>query len=129
MLRPITPLLGPGLHGSAPAPAAARAAQPRLPDGTRLDDRIGYNFAIIATPQLAAKLPDATFDDIDVVLAEGETATYLAGLKTEAVVIRPDRHILGIASTPAELEAVLSRRPRLAHTASSRRTTKAAVAN
>ena len=33
MLRPITPRLGPGLHGDAPPPAARRAAQPRLADG------------------------------------------------------------------------------------------------
>src|SRR4051794_3823061 len=104
MLRPITPLLGPGLHGNAPAPAAARAAQPRLADGTRLDDRVGYRFAIVATPQLAGALPAGDrFDDIDVVVAEGEAAAYLAGLNIEAVVIRPDRHILGVASTPAEL--------------------------
>ncbi len=30
MLRPITPLLGPGLHGEAQPPAGTRAAQPRL---------------------------------------------------------------------------------------------------
>jgi 3-(3-hydroxy-phenyl)propionate hydroxylase len=129
MMRPITPLLGPGLHGSAPAPAAARAAQPRLAEGPRLADRVGYHFAIVATPQLAARLPDATFDDIDVVLADGEATSYLAGLNTEAVVIRPDRHILGVASTPAELEAVLARRPRLARATSSRPAPKTAVAN
>ena len=48
MLRPITPRLGPGLHGDAPPPAGARAAQPRLADGTRLDDRVGYRFAVLA---------------------------------------------------------------------------------
>ena len=52
MLRPITPRLGPGLHGDAPPPAATRAAQPRLADGTLLDDRVGYRFAVLATRSL-----------------------------------------------------------------------------
>jgi len=115
MLRPITPRLGPGLHGDAPPPAATRAAQPRLADGTLLDDRVGYRFAVLATRSLADRLPPAIrakLDGGDVVLvaAEGEVAGYLAELHAEAVVIRPDRHILGVASTPAELDAVLARR-------------------
>src|SRR5262249_13195827 len=44
MLKPLAPRLGPGLHGDAAAPAGARAAQPRLADGSRLDDRVGYHF-------------------------------------------------------------------------------------
>ena len=117
MLRPITPRLGPGLHGDTPPPAGTRAAQPRLADGTLIDDRAGYRFAVLATPNLASRLPPASRDQIAkgnvaLVVADGEAAAYLAGLKTEAVVIRPDRHILGIASTPGELDAVLARRRR-----------------
>jgi 3-(3-hydroxy-phenyl)propionate hydroxylase len=117
MLRPITPLLGPGLHGDAPPPAAARAAQPRLADGTRLDDRVGYRFAVLATHRLIETLPAKSrdrFADLDLTLvpADGEAADYLAALDAEAVVIRPDRHVLGVASTPVELAAVLARRAR-----------------
>jgi len=119
MLRPITPRLGRGLHGDAPPPAAERAAQPRLADGTLLDDRVGYRFAVLATRRLADAMPAATraeLDDSDTafVVADGEAADYLAALATEAVVIRPDRHILGVAATPTELDAVLARRMRLA---------------
>jgi hypothetical protein len=49
-------------------------------------------------------------DDVVVVTAEGKAVDYLADLCTGAVVIRPDRYILGTASTPAELDAVLARR-------------------
>jgi 3-(3-hydroxy-phenyl)propionate hydroxylase len=117
MLRPITPLLGPGLHGDAPPPAGARAAQPRQADGMRLDDQVGYHFAVLATRRLIDALPAASRDQftdasLALVPADGEAADYLAGLEVEVVVIRPDRHILGVASTAAELAAVLARRPR-----------------
>jgi len=116
MMRPITPLLGPGLHGDAPPPAAARAAQPRLGDGGRLDDRVGYRFAVLAAPALIEALPAATRarlgGDFVLVAADGEAAHYLAELDAAAVVIRPDRHILGVASTPAELDTILARYPR-----------------
>jgi 3-(3-hydroxy-phenyl)propionate hydroxylase len=116
MLRPITPLLGRGLHGDAPPPAATRAGQPRLADGTRLDDHVGYRFAVLATHSLVEALPAATRGNLDhgdfaLVIAEGEVAAYLADLHADAVIVRPDRHILGIASTPAELDSVLRRRP------------------
>src|SRR5262245_8675773 len=59
LLRPPAPLLGPGLHGTASPPAAARAAQPRLADGARLDDRVGYRFAVLAARRLIDALPSA----------------------------------------------------------------------
>jgi 3-(3-hydroxy-phenyl)propionate hydroxylase len=119
MLRPITPRLGRGLHGDAPAPAATRAAQPRLGDGTLLDDKVGYRFAVLASQQLADALGQAVRDvllgdDVVMVTASGPAESYLAELNTEAVMIRPDRYILGVASTPAELEAVLAHRSPLA---------------
>ena len=115
MLRPITPRLGRGLHGDAPAPAGTRAAQPRLGDGTLLDDKAGYRFIVLATPRLAimlgaAKRNIAHAADVVTVTANGPAKSYLAELNAEAVVIRPDRYILGIASTADELEAVLERR-------------------
>jgi 3-(3-hydroxy-phenyl)propionate hydroxylase len=114
MLRPIAPRLGPGLHGNAPPPAAARAGQPRLADGKLLDDHVGYRYAVLADRGLVDALPAAMRakleNEIVLIVAEGEVATYLAALQTDAVVIRPDRHILGIASTPSELDAVLKRR-------------------
>jgi 3-(3-hydroxy-phenyl)propionate hydroxylase len=115
MLRPITPRLGSGLHGDEPAPAGTRAAQPRLDVGALLDDKVGYRFAVLATPRFAGTLAPAKRDaqaDAGVVFitATGAAESYLAELQTEAVVIRPDRHILGVASTAAELDAVLARR-------------------
>jgi len=88
-----------------------------LADGTLLDDRVGYRFAVLATRSLVDLLSPVTRAELDggdvvLVVAEGEVAAYLTELQTKAVVIRPDRHILGIASTPGELDTVLERRMR-----------------
>ena len=113
MLRPITPRLESGLHGDAPAPAGTRASQPRLGDGMLLDDKVGYRFAVLANKRFAAALgPTVRYcqfdEEIAVVIATGPAEEYLAGLRAEAVVVRPDRYILGVASTRAELNAVLA---------------------
>jgi 3-(3-hydroxy-phenyl)propionate hydroxylase len=133
MLRPLAPRLGRGLHGDAPPPAATRSTQARLVDGTLLDDHVGYRFAVLAGSDLIDSLPRATRTKLDnagavLIVASGEAAAYLADLRTEAVVIRPDRYILGVASTPAELDAVLARRaPRARSEDISRRTAKSAA--
>jgi 3-(3-hydroxy-phenyl)propionate hydroxylase len=116
MLRPLAPRLGPGMHGDAPAPAGTRAEQPRLGGGERLDDRVGYRFAVLAKSELADTMSvrlRQNLKSIDGILvtADGEAEAYLARIDTNAVVIRPDRHVLGIAWTEAELETVLARIP------------------
>jgi 3-(3-hydroxy-phenyl)propionate hydroxylase len=125
MLRPLAPRLGPGLHGDAAAPAGTRAEQPRLADGARLDDRTGYRFALLAAPELAAALPPRTRAllaglDAAVVPADGEAQPYLARLGARAVVIRPDRHILGVAGTSEEIDALLARVPTIAQSPAAR---------
>jgi 3-(3-hydroxy-phenyl)propionate hydroxylase len=135
MLRPIAPPLGPGLHGDAPPPAARRAAQPRLDDGTLLDDPVGYRFAVLLSSRLADSMPaemSARLEDIGIVLvtATGNAADYLEELRVGAVVIRPDRYVLGVASTPEELAAVLAHLPSLnASEDRPRRTPNAAAAS
>ena len=126
MIRPLTPRLGPGLHGVAAAPAGTRAEQPKLGDGQRMDDRAGYRFAVLAAPDLAAALPSATrhlLNDLDAVIvtADGDAGGYLARLNTRAVVVRPDRHILGVASTADELDSILAHVPLLATSAAAPR--------
>src|ERR1700689_1333669 len=116
MLRPIAPRLERGLHGDAPAPAGTRAAQPRLGDGMLLDDKVGYQFAVLANKRLAEALGPAVRhvqfgDEVAVVTATGPAEEYLTEWRTEAVVIRPDRYILGVASTPADLNALLAGHP------------------
>lgn len=116
MIRPLTPRLGPGLHGTAAAPAGTRAEQPKLGDEQRLDDRVGYRFAVLAQSDLAASLSRDTLAALDrmdaaVVPADGEASAYLGRVGACAVVLRPDRHILGVAATSDELDAILARMP------------------
>ena len=109
------PALGPGAHegGNSSDPANARFGrlwpQPRLADGRLLDDTLGYRYAVIATPELAAGLP-ALSDRVAVVSATDPAVR--AGLDTAgvgAVLMRPDRHVAGVARDAASLAALLAR--------------------
>jgi 3-(3-hydroxy-phenyl)propionate hydroxylase len=117
------PLVGPGVHGETPPPVGLMAEQPTLADGTRMDDAIGYHFAIIG---------DLSHDDhsaLDDELWAGLQTKYLAGddpairdwldrLGTKVVVLRPDRLILGVANTPDELNQIGERIKRFVRTGS-----------
>lgn len=118
MLKPITPRLGRGLHAEEDSFGGTRAEQPRLPDGRLIDECAGYRFSILARPDVIDALSDAArkqLADAEIIVtpAQGDAAAYLDRLGVAAIVIRPDRHILGAASTAAELDAVLMRVPSL----------------
>jgi 3-(3-hydroxy-phenyl)propionate hydroxylase len=118
MIRPLTPRLGPGLHGSGAAPAGTRAEQPTLGDGQRLDDRVGYRFAVLAAPDVVMSLSRETLAMVEridavVVPADGQANDYLTRTGMRALVLRPDRHILGGATTAAELNPILALVPSL----------------
>jgi 3-(3-hydroxy-phenyl)propionate hydroxylase len=108
-MQSIQPPLGPGLHGDAPPPAGMLSPQPRLADGRLMDDATGPQFALVCRemPAQTTRLP------IRVVSDSGPgVGGWLDRLGAKAVVVRPDRYILGAASTPAELDALCSRIPR-----------------
>ena len=117
-LRPLQPRLGPGLHGDDPEPAGTLAPQPSLPDGRRLDDLLGPRFAVITTDDLwrgvAAPLREAVEAAPHVVVVnEGVSAAteLLAHYDSAAVILRPDRYVLGIAGDASALEGLLGRIP------------------
>ena len=114
-----TPPLGPGLHGDASVegPTAVRSAQGVLADGTRLDDLTGWRFLVAADDDLLADLDEGD----RAMLGHDEMFHVFSGPRDEvrrlleqhgshrALVVRPDRYVLGVADDAAGLHRVLSR--------------------
>lgn len=109
------PELGPGIHGTTAGPVGALSIQPRLITGMRLDDAVGYNFAVIGDPALLSTVDPATAAAWRrlgaAVIAELPLAlrTWLNERRAHALIIRPDRYVFGIAANTAELEKLTAR--------------------
>ena len=118
---PTPPALGPGLHeGDTDERAGKLSIQPILADGTRLDDTIGSHFLVAADRAVYDQLPEPTRAALD---QDGDTVTLVDPLKIDAllqsvraraVVIRPDRYILGIGDSPTDLERLVTSIPSIA---------------
>jgi 3-(3-hydroxy-phenyl)propionate hydroxylase len=114
LLKSVRPSLGPGLTRSEIGPAASLSAQPRLKDGRRLDDLAPYGFILLCEPGFSAEAPPRTRDlwrQAGLTVVEGEGADWLESLGAKAVIIRPDRYILGVANDLVQLEAITSQIP------------------
>lgn len=121
---PTSPALGPGLHdGTSDARAGRLGMQPILADGTRLDDMVGPHFLVATDRRTYAALPAAIREALD---EDGDTVTLLDPLKigqileaagANAVVMRPDHYILGVADNAADLARLIMRIPPIAHAA------------
>ena len=112
-----TPPLGSGLHGDAPPPAGVLSEQGMLEDGGRLDDETGWRFLVAMSPALAASLSDESrrtladerwFHVLDPQSRVGGELRARYG-DVEALVVRPDRYILGVAGDAGELDALIGR--------------------
>lgn len=115
-VEPLRPRLGPGVRApDSDEIAGTLSAQPELSDGRRLDDVVGYRFAVVGDAACLEQITDdakARLRQLDaVVLHEqsGQLADWIAGLDVSAVIIRPDRYIYGGARSTAELDALVSR--------------------
>ena len=108
----IKPRLGPELAAGCNGRAGDIAPQPRLTDGVRLDDRVGYRFAVLLQPHFAASLPAETLEHLArreiVVVADDapEPNTWLQRIDAPAVLVRPDRYVLGTARSVQELNSL-----------------------
>ena len=110
----IRPRLGPGVAAGWNGLAGQIAPQPRLADGTRLDDRVGYRFAAVLQPDFAADLPADTLGrlvdrEVVVVAADApEPQAWLQAADASAILVRPDRYVLGAAHSLQELNALVA---------------------
>jgi 3-(3-hydroxy-phenyl)propionate hydroxylase len=73
-----------------------------LADGSRLDDRVGPRFAVLAAD------PDGIPAGLDVVTGPSVSA-FLCSRGAAFAVLRPDRYVFALATNRAELRAILIR--------------------
>ncbi|WP_166866607.1 MULTISPECIES: bifunctional 3-(3-hydroxy-phenyl)propionate/3-hydroxycinnamic acid hydroxylase [unclassified Salinibacterium] len=95
------PRLGTGAFIESDELAGTLAPQARLADGTRLDDTVGYRFALAMTEEFAASLDEELIARIDRagiarVVATGDARLWLDRLRASAAIVRPDRYYYGI---------------------------------
>lgn len=104
------PGLGPGLHRGPLG--GTLFPQPRLPDGRLLDEAIGERFAVIGEGEALDRADAATrarWREAGVAVLRDAGAAVDAWLhahEATAIVLRPDRYLLGAARDPGELAAL-----------------------
>jgi 3-(3-hydroxy-phenyl)propionate hydroxylase len=107
--EPLRPNLGPGVLSDTPH-AGVLSWQPRLDDGSLLDDVVGYRFVVIGSPECvrgATEHTRAAWQKLDAQVIESTDAELLAWtqkLGANVVIIRPDRYVYGTAESSADLD-------------------------
>ncbi len=108
----IAPRLGPGLAAGALSHVGLLAPQLRLADGQLMDDVVAYAHCLIVNGSWWRQLGDlhekSPAIEVFLLLDDDvpEAQRYLDDLGCKAVLIRPDRYILGTATKPEELRAL-----------------------
>ncbi|MEM9106441.1 MAG: bifunctional 3-(3-hydroxy-phenyl)propionate/3-hydroxycinnamic acid hydroxylase [Pseudomonadota bacterium] len=107
-MESIAPRLGPGLATFSNGPVGRPAVQPRLSDGQLMDDAIGYGPVLLVRDSLLEEVNDWP---IPLLTANTEpaVAVCLEELQTGAVLVRPDRYVLGLAGSTKEMKELQSR--------------------
>jgi len=106
------PVLGQGMVSTGPAPVGQTFPQPQLATGQLLDEVVGNHFVVIAAAEVLAQVSPATrqtWRDWQVATLSAEDATLADWLNTQgtqAVLVRPDRYIVGLAQSSAQLDAL-----------------------
>ena len=106
------PVLGHGMVAAGPVPVGQTFPQPQLSNGQWLDEAIGNHFAVIALPELLQEVSPQTraqWKQWQVVSQSAQDESLRAWLDQQsvrAVLVRPDRYILGMVNTCAQLDAL-----------------------
>ena len=108
------PLLGPGLSAGSTEMAGQLAPQFTLSDGRRSDDVVGYRYCLLTTPAFAstfspARQAELAREQVNVLVDRADALkSWLREHDVEAVMVRPDRYVLGAVKCDADLAALLS---------------------
>jgi 3-(3-hydroxy-phenyl)propionate hydroxylase len=106
------PRLGPGWVDTSGNLAGQIFPQPRLANGRLLDDVIGTNFAVLISESLLEEVDPLTLDlwaqmHVQVVTSlEPSIKQWLENAGVAAVILRPDRYVLGTTKTAFELNSL-----------------------
>ena len=110
----LRPPYGPGIFSAGDRWAGTLSAQPELADGTRLDDLVGFRFALIGSDSVIGDLSAGARSilqrlGIKAVSASSDSLkSWLSRLGVGAVLVRPDRYVFGTADSPTEVESLLT---------------------
>ena len=111
-------VLGEGAFDAQPgSPAGRPFPQPRLQDGRLLDELLGRRSAVIGQhPALAAAAPSTVerWRRADAMVIDQPDATlrdWLDAHEAQAVILRPDRYIVGVARTGLDLDRISQHLP------------------
>lgn len=106
-------LLGAGAFDAAPgSPAGQPFPQPRLPDGSLLDELLGRRSAVIGSQAILASATPATAerwrrsDALVIAPPAPAVEAWLQSHNANAVILRPDRYIVGVARTGSDLDRI-----------------------
>lgn len=113
-IRVPKPRLGRAFHWGHSDQVGQLITQPTLSDGTRLDDRVGTQFCLLAERDLIRSVPASLVHTLDargvvcVDSSHGEVTDWLRSIGHKAVLARPDRYVFGAADNVAELTELVA---------------------
>ena len=101
-LPPLGPGAHEGAHGGRLAPQAVDA------DGSRSDDHVGYDYALVVEAALAAEVREMVPPSMGIIPADtAPLVAWLGQLDAVAVLVRPDRYIGAVASRLQDVPDIL----------------------
>ena len=112
-MNSISPRLGDGLKSGCSAASGLMFPNPVLVTSERLDDTVGNNWALVAKQRYANTPGTFGSENLTFLGAQSDPALMqcLEDLGTNAVLVRPDKYILGTANTEDEVTDLIRSDP------------------